>query len=99
MLDRIPEIFKNFYVLLGIVFVVWMLFFDSNDLFSQISKTRKYNALKKEKDYYEEHIREGERALEELRTDEKKLEKFARENYFMKKWDEEVFIVVDKEKK
>ena len=95
MLDRIPNIFKSFYFIIGLLFVIWMLFFDTNDLFSQIKKTRKLKALQKERSYYNGRIDEGEKALEELRTDAQKLEKFARENYYMKKSDEEVFIIVD----
>lgn len=99
MLDRIPSLFKSFYFIIGFLFIVWMLFFDTNDLFSQIKKTRKFNALEKERSYYHDRIEEGEQALEELRTDSQKLEKFARENYYMKKSDEEVFIIVDESKK
>lgn len=96
MLSKVPSIFKNFFFIIGILFVVWMMFFDSNDIFNQIKKTKKYNALKKEKAYYEQNIERGERDLENLRSDKSRLERFAREKYHMKKEDEEVYIVVEK---
>ncbi len=96
MFDRVPHIFKNFYFITGIIFFIWILFFDSNDLFTQIKKTAKYKALEKEKFYYEQNIETAEENLENLRSDQARLEKFARENYHMKKADEEVFIVVEK---
>lgn len=46
--------------------------------------------------YYQDKIKSDSYKLQELRTDRENLEKFAREQYYMKKDDEDVFIVVDK---
>ena len=53
--------------------------------------------METERAYYQENIKTGEEALENLRSDQSRLEKFARENYLMKKSDEEVVIVVEKD--
>lgn len=97
-MDRIPKIFKNFYFIAGFIFLIWMLFLDNNDLISQLRLSSKYNELKKEKEYYNQKIKEVEIDREGLLSDEELLEKFARERYLMKKENEDLFIVVQNEK-
>ena len=91
---RIPKPLKNFYVLFGTFFLVWMLFIDSNDLLSQYRLTTKLNSLKAQKEYYKEKKEEVNVAREELTTNKELLEKFARENYLMKKPTEDIYVVV-----
>lgn len=93
-----PKIFKNFYFIAGVVFLFWMLFLDNNDLISQFKLSGKYNDLLDEKAYYQEKIKEVEVDRSGLLSDEQLLEKFARERYLMKKQEEDLFIVVEKEK-
>ena len=51
--------------------------------------------MEKDKIYYYEKIKIDSRKLEELRTDRENLEKFAREQYLMKRENEDIFIVKD----
>jgi cell division protein FtsB len=51
--------------------------------------------MEKEKKYYLEKIKSDTKKLEELRTDRENLEKFAREQYLMKRDNEDVFIVTE----
>ncbi len=44
-------------------------------------------------EYYREKTVEDKQKLQELQSDKDRIEKFARENYLMKKEDEDVFIV------
>ncbi len=94
VLDRIPKPLKNFYVLLGTFFLVWMLFIDSNDFVSQYRLTSELNSLKSQKEYYQNKKVEVIKDREELTTNQRLLEKFARENYLMKKPTEDVYVVV-----
>ncbi len=96
-MDRIPKIFKNFYFIAGLVFLIWMIFLDNNDLISQLRLSSKYNDLIKEKEYYQEKIEEVEVDRQGLLSDDELLEKFARERYLMKKETEDMFIVVEKD--
>jgi cell division protein FtsB len=96
-MDRIPKIFKNFYFIAASVFLIWMLFIDGNDLISQWRLSSKYNDLIKEKEYYQEKIKEVEMDREGLLSDDELLEKFARERYLMKKESEDLFVIVEKE--
>jgi cell division protein FtsB len=97
-MNRIPKIFKNFYFIAGFIFLIWMVFLDNNDLISQLRLSTKYSDLEKEKEYYQEKIKEIEIDRQGLLSDEDLLEKFARERYLMKKENEDLFIVVQNDK-
>lgn len=95
MLNRIPKVFRNFYVITGFVFFTWMLFLDSNDIISRVKLSSKLRSMENEKAYYEEKIKEVEKDREELFGDRESIEKFAREKYLMKKENEDVFVIVE----
>lgn len=97
MLKRLPPVFKNFYFVTGFLFLVWMIFVDSNDLISRFKMGSKLRALQNEKEYYEAKIVEVEKDRKELMTNKELLEKFAREKYLMKKETEDLFIIQVKE--
>lgn len=89
-----PPPFRNRYVVAAGLFLVWMVFFDSANMLTQFRLVQAVNNLKKDKAYYEAEIKKAE---EEKKTLEEDKETFAREQYFMQKDDEEVFIL-EKEK-
>jgi cell division protein FtsB len=92
MFKRLPPAFRNFYIVTGLCFLVWMLFLDSNDLISRFKLGAKLRNLDREKAYYQEKIADVEKDRHELMTD-RLLEKFAREKYLMKKETEDIFII------
>ncbi|CAA9250189.1 MAG: Cell division protein DivIC (FtsB), stabilizes FtsL against RasP cleavage [uncultured Cytophagales bacterium] len=75
--------------------MVWMLFFDTNDLVSQYQLRKKVRDLEDKKGYFTEKIEEVNKDRRELMSNPQLLEKFAREKYLMKRQGEEVFIIVD----
>ncbi len=93
MLKKLPPIFRNFYVVTGLCFLIWLTFLDSNDLISRFSLSAKLHSLENEKEYYEKKIKEVEQDRKELMTNKELLEKFAREKYLMKKETEDVFVI------
>lgn len=93
-IDKIPVIFRNKYFLTVLVFLIWIILMDSNNLLSRIKDVRELRKLKSDKEYYTNKIEEDQRKLRELKTDNHNLEKFAREQYHMKKPDEDLFIVL-----
>lgn len=97
MFKKLPPAFKNFYIVTGICFLVWMTFIDSNDLISRFKMTSKLNSLEREKEFYQEKITEVEKDRKELMTNKELLEKFAREKYLMKKEKEDLFVIQDKD--
>jgi len=84
---------RNKYLLTLVVFFLWMLLFDSNSWIDGVRQIRNIIKLKKEREYYIEKIEVDRNRLKELRTNNENLEKFAREQYLMKKPDEDIFII------
>jgi cell division protein FtsB len=98
-MKRLLNLLRNKYFISSLAFVVWMLFFDRNDMISQLDYRNQVNKLKTEKEFYTKEIAQVSKDLTELTTDQHKLEKFAREKYLMKKDNEDVFVIVeDKDK-
>ena len=93
-MNRLIGLFKNKFFLVTVAFVVWMIFFDKNDLFSQYQYRQQVTKLRHERDFYQKETAEVNKQLNELNTDNNALEKFAREKYLMKKDNEDVFVVV-----
>ncbi|WP_242085280.1 FtsB family cell division protein [Aestuariivivens sediminis] len=84
--------FKNWFVIILIGFVIWMLFFDANSWFIHNELNNDIEALEAEKEYYQREIETDNKAIETLKTEEG-LEKFAREEYYMKRENEEIYII------
>ncbi|MFH0841095.1 MAG: hypothetical protein V1903_00610 [Bacteroidota bacterium] len=93
-IDRIPAVFRNKYILTILIFLIWLLFLDSNNLVSRYKEIRELNRLRKDREYYLKKIEADRRKLFELKTDNDNLEKFAREQYRMKKPDEDLYIIL-----
>lgn len=98
-INKIPQPFRNKYVLTIIVFLIWMFFFDSSNIISRIKEKRTLNKLLQEKEYYLQKKEEDNDKLKELRTDNKNLEKYAREQYLMKSADEDLYIIMTPKEK
>lgn len=79
-----------------LIFLVWLAFFDQNNLLAKMQLMGKITTLKKEKNYYEEKIKEDTRKKQELLSNKDNLEKFAREQYLMKNKNEDIFVIVNK---
>ena len=88
---------RNKYLMAVLVFLVWLLIFDNNSLIDRVKYLNTLHEMEDEKQYYLESIEEDSRRLNELKTDRDNLEKFAREQYFMKKENEDVFVIVEEE--
>ena len=93
MLKKLSPIFRNFYFVTGICFLVWMTFLDENDLISRFKMVSKIRSLESEKKFYLEKITQVEKDRQELMTNKELLEKFAREKYLMKKESEDVVVI------
>lgn len=96
-LQEIPSFLKNRYAFTIFLFIVWVLFFDSNTIWSQFKLQSQLNEKKDEKAFYETEIKDIKESLYELETNNVTQEKFAREKYFMKRANEDVFVVTEEE--
>ena len=92
-MKHIRQIFTSKYLITGIAFAVWMLFFDRNDLFLQIKRIRELHKLQESEELMTQRIENTQKELELLKTNPETLEKYAREKYLMKKDNEDLFIV------
>jgi cell division protein DivIC len=99
LLQQIPPLIRNKFVLATLSFVVWMLFFDRNDLFTQIERQGELNELKQSKQYFEKQIAENRKFSKDLQFNASTIEKYARERYLMKRDNEDLFIIQPLEKK
>ena len=92
VISKILPWLRNKYFVTIFAFAIWVAFFDSNNIY-EIYKLRKgYHKLQKEKNFYTEETAKVNIEKEELFSSPKNLEKFARERYFMKRDDEDIFI-------
>lgn len=96
--NKIPSFIRNKFVLTSLIFLIWILLFDSNNILDRMKDLRNLKQLERDRVYYLEQIKTDSARLQELRTNDKNLEKFAREQYLMKKDNEDIFIVIDKSK-
>ena len=90
-------ILRNKFVLTILVFGVWIVLFDQNNMLDRFSNMKTLKKIEKKKDYYQNKIKEDQKRIQELTSDKDDLEKFAREKYLMKKDNEVIFIVVEEE--
>lgn len=91
--SKVPRIFKSFYFLVGAFFLIWMLFFDSNDIITHLKLSSKRDELRSAKEFYENKIVEVKNDREALLNNDELLEKLAREKFLMKKEEEDIFII------
>ena len=98
LFSYIPSFLKNKFFLSTAFFAIWILFFDKNDLFTQMARGNELTSLKKSKEYYSEQIAQERKISEELQSNPATIEKYAREKYLMKRENEDLFIVQPIEK-
>jgi cell division protein DivIC len=96
-LSVIQPISKKKYAIAVIVIVVWILFLDQNSVLDQIDDYRQLNKLEDAKNFYRQKIKVDSAQLNQLKTNKNNLEKYAREQYLMKRPNEDVFIIVDED--
>ena len=94
LFDHIPSWLKNKYFVTVLVFSVWLLFFDDRDIITTHFKYhRELKQLEQSRDYYLQQIEATKKELDGLKQDPAMLEKYAREKYWMKKDNEDLFIL------
>jgi len=89
---KIPSYFKNTYIIILLFFIIWMVFFDSNSTLVHRELNEKINDLNKETEYYKNEIKKDKIELSKIQSDSG-LEKYAREELYMKKENEDIFII------
>jgi cell division protein DivIC len=93
MKERLISLFRNKYFLVLVFFVVWMSFFDPRSWQTIYEKKQKLKELQAKERQITENIAECRKDLDLLNKDAQSIERFARENFYWQKPNEEIFIV------
>ena len=92
MISKILNLFKKTYIIIILFFVVWMIFFDTNSVLMHFELNQKIKKLEDQKNYYKKEINKDKASINEIESDSG-IEKYAREKLFMKKENEEIFLI------
>ena len=92
--QKIRGLFKNFYFLFFLCFVLWMTIIDSNGFINRYRLSSKLSELNTQKEFYIKEIDKVSLDKERFESDEELLEKYAREENLMKKESEDIFYVI-----
>ena len=92
LISKLPKPLRNIFILIFAGFAIWMLFFDTNSFLTHWELNQDINDLEAEKEYYQREIEKDNKEIKEL-SDEEGLEKYARETYYMKKENEDIYII------
>ena len=96
-MERLLTIIKNKYVIAGVAFAVWMLFFDRHDITAQYSYYTQLKGLKAEQAFYTAEIERIHKTIHDLNVNPQELQRMAREKYKMKRENEDVFVIIEQE--
>jgi len=90
---KIFSILSNKYLVALVFFGVIILFTDHNNLFEQHDRKQELKELQAKKEYYQQEIAKTKKELADLSSNPAALEKYAREKFYMKRDNEDVFLV------
>ena len=90
--SKFYKIISNLYILMSLVFFIWIFFIDSNSILVNVKLNREINELKERKEILKNQIEMDKKVISNLQNRDS-LEKYAREQLYMKKDNEEIFII------
>lgn len=93
-LRYIPKQLRNRYALSALGLLAWLALFDRNDLWTTYKNHRELGRMHEQKEWYSSEIDRSREQLNELSSNKRLLEKFARERYLMKRDNEDIFVLV-----
>ncbi|WP_094745944.1 septum formation initiator family protein [Vaginella massiliensis] len=85
--------FFNKYLIVGSIFIIWMIFFDQNSFLIHQQLDKEIKSLENDEDYYRKHLEAETEKLNNLKNNPSELERIAREKHFLKKSNEDIFII------
>lgn len=89
------KLLKNKYLIVAVVVLVWVLFLDSNNIYSWLRDRRLVKNQEAQKEYFRSEIKNLDEKLQELSSNKDSLEKFAREEYLFHEPDEVIYLCPD----
>ena len=98
VLTQLPSWLSSKFLIAFAAFAVWMLFFDEKDVFTMKHHRQELRELEQSKKYYSDQLNKEKTELEGLKNNPATLEKYAREKYYMKRDNEDLFLVPEGQK-
>jgi cell division protein FtsB len=92
--DLLKQLDKYKYILVLIIFLVFIIFLDNNNLIKLRKYKKELNTAKEQNEYYKQKIKEDSLEIQKLKRDKEQLELYARKTYFFKKDNETIFLIV-----
>ncbi len=86
------KIFSNKYFLIVLLFSIWMFFFDTNSYFIHNELNKSIETLENNKEIYRGEIKDDKAFIDKMK-DSNEVEKYAREKYYLKKENEDIYII------
>ena len=77
----------------AVLLLLVVCFFSDVNIFRYFKTKRRVDNLHREMEYYRERIAEDSTFIQNLRTDDRFLEKYARERHLMHAEDEQIFVI------
>ncbi|GGE97148.1 Septum formation initiator [Chishuiella changwenlii] len=90
---RVFKFVWNRYFILTVAFLVWMFFFDQNSFFVHRELDKQIRLLENDEEYFQENLDRETEKLNQLNNNPAEIERIAREQHFLKKDDEDIFII------
>lgn len=97
IIKKLPKPLRNKYLILFLLFILWVVFIDDYNLINQSKIKNTVEDLKSQKKFYITEIISDSTELYKLQNDPAEQERFAREKFLMKKENEDIFIIREKE--
>ncbi|MBL7773937.1 MAG: septum formation initiator family protein [Chitinophagaceae bacterium] len=91
-MNRLLAVIKNKYLLVTALFIVWIFFFAQYDVVSQFNQRRELRDMQQKIDYLEKEVSRLQQEKQALQHNPEILEKYAREKYYMKRKNEDVYV-------
>jgi len=95
-LKKIWPWLRNKYIITISIFLVWIIFLSKYNLVERVRMINDIKEMERDIQYYQQQIARDSLRLRELTTNRENLEKYAREQYYMKKKNEDIFVIIDK---
>ncbi|MDT8308986.1 MAG: hypothetical protein RQ866_05610, partial [Bacteroidales bacterium] len=89
------KVLTNKYVISILVFVIWMGIFDPNNMIMQIKKRNELNMMLEKRKYYKEEIANNKQLIFNLENNINTVERYAREEFLMKREHEDIFLIIE----
>ena len=89
----VGKVLLNKYFVVGFIFLVWICFFDTNNVGQMIRSRVTLRRQQRQIEFYKREISDMDRKLQQLRSERDSLEKFAREEYYYHQDGEDVYVI------